>query len=196
MLHARATRYGATTVRVENGQVAAEPSGGLRETPLCDLLDLAHPIAQAPIGSAASPELAAAVADAGALGHVAVTWRSHDGSREVVERMRSLTDGPVGGRRGRRPGRGGGGRHRGAPPNRTAFAQLLTRSGIPMVTRYNAASVQRRLDRLREEYDPVVESDREVLDEAVKVRPKYASLAVSTSRPGYQGAARNVSRRP
>lgn len=40
-------------------------------TPLCRTLGIGLPIVQAPIGSAASPELAAAVAEAGGLGTLA-----------------------------------------------------------------------------------------------------------------------------
>ncbi|MGH3400422.1 MAG: nitronate monooxygenase, partial [Streptosporangiaceae bacterium] len=45
-------------------------------TSLCRRLQLRVPVAQAPIGSAASPQLAAAVSDAGALGMLAATWLS------------------------------------------------------------------------------------------------------------------------
>jgi nitronate monooxygenase len=64
-------------------------------TALHDVLGVEQPIVQAPIGSATCPELAAAVADAGALGHLAVTWRSLDGTRAVVEETLAATDGPV-----------------------------------------------------------------------------------------------------
>ena len=63
-------------------------------TRLTDLLGIEHPIVQAPIGSATCPELAAAVTDAGGLGHLAVTWRSLEGTRRVVEETRAATDGP------------------------------------------------------------------------------------------------------
>lgn len=62
--------------------------------PLTDLFDIDHPVVQAPIGSATCPELAAAVTDAGGLGHLAVTWRSLDGTRSVVAETREATDGP------------------------------------------------------------------------------------------------------
>jgi len=45
------------------------------QTSICDLLEIDYPIVQAPIGSATCPELAAAVSNAGGLGHLAVTWR-------------------------------------------------------------------------------------------------------------------------
>jgi nitronate monooxygenase len=62
-------------------------------TPLCSALDVEHPIVQAPIGSVSSPELAAAVSNAGALGSLAVTWRNHEETRGAVSETRSLTDG-------------------------------------------------------------------------------------------------------
>jgi nitronate monooxygenase len=62
-------------------------------TPLCDLLDVEYPIIQAPIGSATTPELAAAVASAGGLGTLAVTWRPPERAAELVERTGELTDG-------------------------------------------------------------------------------------------------------
>ena len=45
------------------------------QTPLCPVLDIEVPIVQAPIGSVSTPELAAAVADAGGLGLLAMSWR-------------------------------------------------------------------------------------------------------------------------
>jgi nitronate monooxygenase len=63
-------------------------------TRLTDLLGIEYPIVQAPIGSATCPELAAAVTDSGGLGHLAVTWRSLDGTRRVIEETREATDGP------------------------------------------------------------------------------------------------------
>jgi len=49
------------------------------------------PICQAPIGSLASPELAAAVANAGGLGHVACTWRDPADLAAFLGRVRALT---------------------------------------------------------------------------------------------------------
>lgn len=63
-------------------------------TPLRDALGVAQPVVQAPIGSATCPDLAAAVADAGGLGHLAVTWRSPERTREVVAETRERTDAP------------------------------------------------------------------------------------------------------
>lgn len=63
------------------------------ETDLCPVLGVEHPIVQAPIGS--SPELAAAVAEAGGLGMLSITWNDPESSRELLRKARELTDRPV-----------------------------------------------------------------------------------------------------
>jgi NAD(P)H-dependent flavin oxidoreductase YrpB (nitropropane dioxygenase family) len=63
----------------------------LLTTPLCGTLEIDVPIVQAPIGSASTPELAAAVAEAGALGMLALTWVPPAEARRLVERTRELT---------------------------------------------------------------------------------------------------------
>ena len=63
-------------------------------TPLCDLLKIDLPIVQAPIGSAACPELAGAVSGAGALGTLALTWTAPDACADRIRRTRALTDRP------------------------------------------------------------------------------------------------------
>lgn len=65
-------------------------------TPLCDLLGIEVPIIQAPIGSASSPELAAAVSNAGGLGMLSGTWREPQELRRLIRRIRSLTAKPFG----------------------------------------------------------------------------------------------------
>ena len=64
------------------------------QTPLCDALEIDHPIVQAPIGSATTPELAAAVSNAGGLGHLAVTWRDLEETTDVLCETRERTDAP------------------------------------------------------------------------------------------------------
>jgi nitronate monooxygenase len=66
------------------------------QTPLCDLLGLDHPVVQAPIGSATTPELAAAVSEVGALGTLAVTWRDLEETRAAIEATAERTDRPFG----------------------------------------------------------------------------------------------------
>jgi NAD(P)H-dependent flavin oxidoreductase YrpB (nitropropane dioxygenase family) len=56
------------------------------------LLGVELPLIQAPIGSATSVELAAAVSEAGALGTLAVSWRSERQLREMLGRLRASTD--------------------------------------------------------------------------------------------------------
>jgi nitronate monooxygenase len=65
-------------------------------TALCDLLEIEHPIVQAPIGSAAVPELAAAVSNAGALGTLTISWMPEERITEVVRATKALTDRPFG----------------------------------------------------------------------------------------------------
>ena len=57
-------------------------------TPLCELLGIEHPIIQAPIWPAASPELAAAVCNAGGLGSIAAVFGSPE---QVVPVPMTLT---------------------------------------------------------------------------------------------------------
>jgi len=66
---------------------------GLR-TPLCDVLGIELPIVQAPI--AASPELAAAVSNAGGFGTLQGSWLSPRRLRETIRSTRALTDRPFG----------------------------------------------------------------------------------------------------
>ncbi|WP_336325824.1 NAD(P)H-dependent flavin oxidoreductase [Halovenus sp. HT40] len=63
-------------------------------THLCQTLGIEQPVVQAPIGSATCPELAAAVSEAGGLGHLSITWRSPDAVAEVVSETRDRTANP------------------------------------------------------------------------------------------------------
>lgn len=54
-------------------------------------LGVTVPIFQAPIGAIASVELAAAISEAGGLGHLACTWRSPDQLRDLFRAMQRLT---------------------------------------------------------------------------------------------------------
>jgi len=60
-------------------------------TPLCARLGLTTPIVQAPIGSAATPELVAAVSNAGGLGMLALTWTEPAQAGAAILRTRELT---------------------------------------------------------------------------------------------------------
>jgi NAD(P)H-dependent flavin oxidoreductase YrpB (nitropropane dioxygenase family) len=70
--------------------------GSLLRTPLCARLGIELPIVQAPIGEGATPELVAAVAGAGALGMLAMSWREPDTIHSVMQRTSALTSRPFG----------------------------------------------------------------------------------------------------
>src|SRR5258706_14090137 len=59
-------------------------------------LAIRTPIAQAPIGSASTAELAAAVSEAGGLGLIALSWRNDEELRAIVHRTRERTAKPFG----------------------------------------------------------------------------------------------------
>ncbi len=62
-----------------------------------DFPELTHPVIQAPMaGGPSTPELAAAVTNAGGLGFLAAGYRSTEQLRADIEATRTLTDGPVG----------------------------------------------------------------------------------------------------
>lgn len=65
-------------------------------TPLCDRLGIEVPVIQAPVGSAASPELVAAVANGGGLGTLALTWLTDRQASERIRQVRRLTARPFG----------------------------------------------------------------------------------------------------
>jgi NAD(P)H-dependent flavin oxidoreductase YrpB (nitropropane dioxygenase family) len=65
-------------------------------TDLCARLGIELPIVQAPIGSATTPELAAAVSGAGGLGTLALTWVSPGEAARQVREVRTRTDRPYG----------------------------------------------------------------------------------------------------
>jgi nitronate monooxygenase len=65
-------------------------------TPLCDLVGIEAPIVLAPMGGAVTPELAAAVSNAGALGMLPLTWTPADEVGSVIEETRRRTSLPFG----------------------------------------------------------------------------------------------------
>jgi NAD(P)H-dependent flavin oxidoreductase YrpB (nitropropane dioxygenase family) len=71
-------------------------TASLRPTPFCHRLGLTAPVVQAPIGAAATPELAAAVSNAGGLGMLALSWTSAGAVRDRIRATRALTDRPFG----------------------------------------------------------------------------------------------------
>ena len=61
---------------------------------LLDLLGIEHPIIQAPMAGASTPELVAAVSNAGALGGFGGTECSPEELREVIREIRKRTSKP------------------------------------------------------------------------------------------------------
>ena len=66
------------------------------ETGVTRLLGLEAPIVQAPIGGLSNPRLAAAVANAGGLGMIAIGFLEPDAIRESIRAARALTSKPFG----------------------------------------------------------------------------------------------------
>jgi enoyl-[acyl-carrier protein] reductase II len=65
-------------------------------TPICDLLDVEHPIALGGMGSATSPALVAAVSRAGGLGALGCHYLTPDQIRERTAAIRQDTNKPFG----------------------------------------------------------------------------------------------------
>jgi len=61
---------------------------------LCEMLGISIPIVQAPMGGATTPELAAAVSNAGGLGTLPLWTRTPSELRQQVRRTQELTSGP------------------------------------------------------------------------------------------------------
>lgn len=65
-------------------------------TPLCDLLDIKHPIMLAGMGGVSYAELAAAMCEAGGYGVLGMAGASPEFIEEQMQRVRELTDRPFG----------------------------------------------------------------------------------------------------
>jgi NAD(P)H-dependent flavin oxidoreductase YrpB (nitropropane dioxygenase family) len=65
-------------------------------TPVCDLLNIQHPIALGGMGSASSPEMTAAVSQAGGLGAMGCHYLTPEQIRERVTATRAKTSKPIG----------------------------------------------------------------------------------------------------
>ena len=69
------------------------------KTPLCDLLGIEYPICLAGMGSrgkATPPELVAAVSEAGGLGVIGGSGIPAPELREIIRKVRTMTDKPIG----------------------------------------------------------------------------------------------------
>lgn len=61
---------------------------------LLTLLNIQYPIIQAPVGGIATPELAAAVSNAGAFGGLALSWSTPEQAQEAIESLKAKTTKP------------------------------------------------------------------------------------------------------
>src|SRR4051794_5964748 len=62
--------------------------------PLLERLQISLPIIQAPMAGVSTPEMAAAVSNAGGLGSIGVGNVKAEGAREQIRQVRGLTDRP------------------------------------------------------------------------------------------------------
>jgi enoyl-[acyl-carrier protein] reductase II len=74
--------------------VGDRQEGPVLRTRFCELFDLEVPVLQAAIWPATSPELVAAVSEAGALGSVGAVFGSADRVRDQMQQVRALTQRP------------------------------------------------------------------------------------------------------
>lgn len=79
--------------------IAARPGGAydyaaMPTNRLLPLLGISMPLIQAPMAGVSSPEMAAAVSDAGALGSIAVGAGNAEAARNMIRSVRSRTDRP------------------------------------------------------------------------------------------------------
>ena len=65
-------------------------------TKLCERMGIRLPIVQAPIGGISTPQLAAAVSNAGGLGMLSLTWRTEEEARSLLRETLALTQKPFG----------------------------------------------------------------------------------------------------
>jgi hypothetical protein len=121
-------------------------------TRLCDALGIRHPILLAGMGRASTPELAAAVSNAGGLGVLGAAGCGPHQFREWVRRTRALTDGPFGVdtllpasvRRAAGTNAGGPSAEDMLPRHRRFARDFLLADGLPEL---GAAALDERLDR-------------------------------------------------
>ena len=65
-----------------------------QRTDILSLLNIKHPIIQAPMVGVSTPELAAAVSNAGALGSIGLGGSNPEQARELIRKTRALTSAP------------------------------------------------------------------------------------------------------
>ncbi|MFJ2426727.1 NAD(P)H-dependent flavin oxidoreductase [Pseudomonas sp. NPDC087804] len=67
----------------------------MKQKPLLHLLGVRHPIVQAPMIGVATPNLAAAVTNAGGLGSLGLGASTPEQAKELIDQTRALTGGPL-----------------------------------------------------------------------------------------------------
>jgi NAD(P)H-dependent flavin oxidoreductase YrpB (nitropropane dioxygenase family) len=81
---------------LQNTTEPAGLGGKLIRTKLCGRMGIDLPIVQAPIGGISTPQLAAAVSNAGGLGMLSLTWRTEDETQRLLRETFALTKKPFG----------------------------------------------------------------------------------------------------
>ena len=80
-----------------SNRTSAENKSKTLHTPLCDLLGIRYPIIQAGMaGGFTTPELVAAVSNAGALGVLGANRLTPEQTRNQIRRIKTLTNQPFG----------------------------------------------------------------------------------------------------
>lgn len=128
---------------------------------LCTLLDIRHPIIQAPMVGVSTPALAAAVSNAGGLGSLGIGASTPAQARELIEQTRALTA---------RPFNINLFCHRPASADAQREAQWLERLR-PLFAEFGAEPPQQ----LREAYQSFL-ADPEMLDLLLEQRPAVVSF--------------------
>lgn len=62
---------------------------------LCQTLNVAYPLIQAPMAGVSTPELAAAVSNSGALGSIGIGASTPEQAEKMIRKTRDLTSGPI-----------------------------------------------------------------------------------------------------
>jgi IMP dehydrogenase/GMP reductase len=93
MLQTAATFFSAaTTPRIFKPSKTNKMENPIFKTALCDLLKIKYPILQAGMADVATPELAAAVSNAGGLGIITATMMTPDIVRSNIRKIKSFTN--------------------------------------------------------------------------------------------------------
>ena len=161
-------------------------------TRLCGLLGIRHPILLAGMGRASTPELAAAVSNAGGLGVLGAAACGPNQLRDWIRRTRALTDRPFGVdtllpasvRRGAKPGNGGGPTAEEMLPQHRAFARdFLAREGLEAPDQATIDHWQDRYPADRDGPRPLSQAFFEAQMEVV-IEEKVAVYAAGLGNPG------------